>query len=228
MGVPDRGRHDGLLPPAAHAVGKGGEDGADDPGDEQGQEERGGGAGAHGAALGAGEELQAVGDGHPDDNRGDDGDPHGGHGIARAPHHAGEDLGHAHGDVAHCQNPQHPHAGGDDLRGGGEHLHQVLAEQQDEGHQHHGDAQADFQAVLHALLHPVDAAGADVLAGVGGHGGAKGEVGHHGEAVHAHHSGVGRDNHRAEGVCQGLEDNHGKGENGLGQAAGQPQADELL
>ena len=39
-----------------------------------------------------GEELQAVGDGHPDDNRGDDGDPHGGHGVARAPHHAGEDV----------------------------------------------------------------------------------------------------------------------------------------
>ena len=179
--------HNGLLLPPAHAVGDGGDNRAHHPADKQGDEQGVRGAGAHGAALGTGEELQAVGDGHPDDNRGDDGDPHGGHGVARAPHHAGEDLGHAHGDVAHCQNPQHPHAGGDDLRGGGEHLHQVLAEQQDEGHQHHGDAQADFQAVLHALLHPVDAAGADVLAGVGGHGGAKGEVGHHGEAVHAHH-----------------------------------------
>ena len=117
-------------------------------------------------------------------------------------HHEGAAMGIAsnHGDVAHCQGPHHPHARGDDLWGRGEHLHQVRPENQDQNHQHHGHGQADLQPVLGSFFTPAQLARANVLAGVGGHSGAEGEVGHHGEAVHPHNSSVGSNDHCAKGV----------------------------
>ena len=103
-----------------------------------------------------------------------------------------------------------------------------MAEEQDARHHHDGGAQAQLQQLPHTLVEPVGLAGADVLPGVGGGRHAEGEVGHHGEAVHAHDGGGGGHDRLAHGVGQALHHDGGHGENRLSDARGQAQQAQLF
>ena len=65
----------------------------------------------------------------------------------------------------------------------------------------------------------------DILTRIGGQGHTEGEVRHHDEAIHAHDDDVGRDDHFTEGVGQGLDQDHGCGEDHLRDTGGNAQTD---
>ena len=114
-----------------HLIEDGGKDGADAPGGQQGDLN----ALLHavgGVARGGGQPCDAVGHGHADGHGGDEGDPHGGHSVARAAHDARQGLGHGHGDVAHSQNHHEAVAQIHQILGLGEQVHEVLTEEQDQ------------------------------------------------------------------------------------------------
>ena len=175
-----------------------------------------------------GHSRNAIGQGHPDNHSGNHGNPHRRHGVARAPHHAGQGLVNGHRHITHSQNAHHLLAHLHHFRRFGKQPHQRPAQQQDGGHQRGADGQHQLQTVPHALLHPVHPAGAHILAGISSHGVAKGKIGHHGEAVHPHHHSVHGDNHSAEAVCQRLHHNGRHGENRLRQTGRQAQFDQVL
>ena len=112
---------DGLGVPLAALVEVVGDDRAGDPGDEKGDIQR---VGMTVGPFGRAQEIgHKVGDGDAEQNGGDEGDPHGSGGVARAAHDAGKGLRDAHGDVTHGENPHHANAKGHDLGGGGEAHH---------------------------------------------------------------------------------------------------------
>lgn len=199
---------------------------AGQPGDELGQEDRPGVTGGVGVA--AGEVGQQIGQRHPDHDGGEEGDPHGGGGVAGAPHHAAHTLGDGESNVARGQDAHHQGGHLNKLRGVGEQAHKGGAEEDDTGHQQSGGAHCQSGARFGALTDPVNVAGAHVLAGEGGHGVAEGKVGHHHKAVDAHHNGVAGHKGGAEGVCEGLDHQTGAGHDCLRQSGGQAQLHQLL
>ena len=78
-----------------------------------------------------------------------------------------------------------------------------------------------------SLLHTVHAMCAHILSGVGSHGSSEREIRHHRKTIHTHDDDIGCDDHLAETVRQRLYDNHGHGKDGLGDAGGESQPDDL-
>ena len=173
-----------------------------------------------------GKERQDIGNGHPQSNGGQNGDPHGGNGIAAATHDAAQHLGNGHADVPRRHDLHHPSRQineGFRRRKDGE---QVLIQEQQHHHDHRRKGLGNEAALNDTLLDPVKFPRANVLAGVNGHSLAEGEVGHHGKAVHTHDHYVGGNELFSELVGQGLYNDHGGGEDGLGQTGRKTEPDQ--
>ena len=209
--------------PAAALVGDEGDQCTSQPGDEQGDEQAEVAAG--GLLRCAGEVGDGIGDRNTDDDRGDDGDPHRGDRVARAAHGTGQALRDRHGNVADGQDHHHVLGQRDQLSRRGEQTHDIFAKQDDQTSDDEGSTHRDEGALTGTDEDAVCLVCADVLAGEGGHGHTEGEVRHHDEAIHTHDDDVGRDDHFTEGIGQGLDQDHGGGEDHLGDTGGNAQPD---
>ena len=98
-----------------------------------------------------------------------------------------------------------------------------MSEEQYQAGDHKGSGQGQQGTLLRAFGDAVQLSGAHVLSGIGGQGHTEGEVGQHDKAIHTHDDNIGGDNGLAEAVGQGLNNDHGSGENHLGQTGGQAQ-----
>lgn len=138
-----------------------------------------------------------------------------------------EGLGDGHGKVANGEYLHHVGAESYQFRSIGKDCHQVFAEDQDQKSDHSGGSQCNGGSLTGSLLHAVHAMCAHILSGVGRHGSSEREVRHHCKTIHTHDDHVGCDDHLTETVGQRLYDNHGHGKDGLGDAGGESQPDDL-
>ena len=173
-----------------------------------------------GVGLVSGQMGEQVSDRNADHNGGNDGDPHGGDGIASTAHNTAEDLCYGNADVTHCHDLHHGDSQIDQLGSVCKQVEQEVTEEQQNDGNAGGESRGDETTLLHALEDPVVFACAHVLSGVDRHCLTKGEVGHHGKAVHTHDDNIAGNDSFAHCVCQIQNHHTGSGHDRLCNAGG--------